>query len=90
MGTLATSNFFLVTKVIGMYNNTKEKHLIDLIFPESEIKEHLTYKLETCIEKSHYEQGLVWFYENLDVPHRDQFDAWFNAEVEDLKESYKR
>lgn len=86
---MKVSNFFLTKKVISSFSNTTEKHLIDLIFPESDFKPHLVLKLQNCIDRSYYELGLLWFYESLDLEYKDMFDKWFDTEVTELKQKYE-
>lgn len=83
---MKVSNFFLTSTVIKNFRNTKEEYLIKLIFPNSDIKEHLVEKLYRS--GNDYATSLIYFYEMLDTDLKKQFDNWFDNEVEILKNKF--
>lgn len=62
----------------------QEKPLIELIFPQSDVKEHLMDKLFTYRNRCENPASVLPifnFYESLDAEHQIWFDMWFNNEV---------
>ena len=84
---MKVSNFFLTSTVIKNFRNTKEEYLIKLIFPDSDIKDHLVEKLYRSGDD--YATSLIYFYEMLDTDLKKQFDNWFDNEVEILKNKFE-
>jgi hypothetical protein len=76
-------NYYLAITAMRKFANYKESQLIEIIFPKSDVKEHLTDKL--LVSRLRYDiflNALVEFYESLDTPHQYWFDEWANKEIE--------
>lgn len=77
-------NFYLILEVARKELSHRDpKEAIELIYPDSDIKDHLVYKLSEKIAKTpFYIMGWLNFYESLDSQNQFIFDSWFNAQVE--------
>jgi hypothetical protein len=78
-------NFYLVIHAMRKYSNFTEPKLIELIFPESDVRDHLADKLYTCNNRTEsYFIALYDFYMSLDTEHQLMFDKWANAEFDQV------
>lgn len=77
-------NFYLVMKVLckHIYYSNNITQFIALVFPESDVQDHLADNLKTYQNRgSDPFISLLDFYESLDNYHQYHFDNWLNDEM---------
>ena len=82
-------NFYLVIQTMRPFTIMESGPLCDLIFADSDVKDHIADKLHTYRNRySHPTNMMAIFdlYESLDHEHHVMFDKWFNAEMDKVNE----
>jgi hypothetical protein len=79
-------NFYLVLSAVRELRDLNAYSVIETIFPDSDMRDHLQDKLSAC-----YSYGgdmlyqILSFYEKLDHHHQRTIDEWVNSRMDDLE-----
>jgi len=78
--------FYITIKAIEPLAYLEAEALIDILFPHSDVKEHLVGKYLSI--KANYNNnpimGIFNFYERLDSEHQLWFDTYLNRKIEEV------
>lgn len=80
-------HFYLVMRVLReKLEWIDAKEIVEKIFPDSDVKQHLIYKLSGYIRsRDSVSNGLFDFYDMLDSENQLIFDVYFNKEIAALE-----